>query len=565
MNLRGPHPDLDCHLLQETREIQERAIAESRDTALKMDTIIDELESLGKDSLQWLRHIGWGAAIVYVAGLIALFVGRVISRKSIAPMKPFVTVVLDTLLEIPYLLNVGPWGKPNTIMQAMETAMSETRLTDFGHDGQPQMSRSDSLGFVNRYETSQSSGLGKCKGRYSPLGYLLSFNTLKRRMVVRLRHVEYIKNHPQVSKIPVLKPVFVIGFPRTGTTFLHEMLTLNKKVKTHYTWEQCDHVPATQQETCSALREDRVKRYRGNRGDFDRKLHLVGDDIQAIHRIGYDEPEECTTPCALELPYAIGALPLYILAADEVIPLGCGKAFSFYKEYLQMLTWQSGGERIERQVGVKDFQAVSSTEEARIDKEMANAPGKLGKDHRWMLKCPFHLPYLEELFETFPDATVVWTHRDPVECIGSACSLYYTLAVMALEVDSIDKKAIGQGVVDYTKTSLDRAEASLRKLEKKGASIIHIRYQDNVQDPSGTVTGILKQTGIIESSQDEQEYKEELAAYLTRNKATNDKVKSKKGGHTYSLADYGLDEAGVRATFKPYTDKYDLVEAKRRK
>ena len=179
MNLRGPHPDLDCHLLQETREIQERAIAESRDTALKMDTIIDELESLGKDSLQWLRHIGWGAAIVYVAGLIALFVGRVISRKSIAPMKPFVTVVLDTLLEIPYLLNVGPWGKPNTIMQAMETAMSETRLTDFGHDGQPQTSRSDSLGFVNRYETSQSSGLGKCKGRYSPLGYLLSFNTLK--------------------------------------------------------------------------------------------------------------------------------------------------------------------------------------------------------------------------------------------------------------------------------------------------------------------------------------------------------------------------------------------------
>ena len=82
---------------------------------------------------------------------------------------------------------------------------------------------------------------------------------LQRRMVVRLRHVEYMKKHSQISSIPVTKPVFVIGFPRTGTTFLHEMLTLNKRVRTHYTWEQFDHVPATSEETCSALRNDRIK------------------------------------------------------------------------------------------------------------------------------------------------------------------------------------------------------------------------------------------------------------------------------------------------------------------
>ena len=276
--------------------------------------------------------------------------------------------------------------------------------------------------------------------------------------MVRLRHVEYMKKHSQISMIPVTKPVFVIGFPRTGTTFLHEMLTLSKRVRTHYTWEQFDHVPVTSEQTCSALREDRIRRYKGNRGDFDRKLHLVGDDIQAIHRIGYDEPEECTTPCAFELPYALGTLPLYILAAEEVIPMGCGKAFSFYKEYLQMLTWQSGGEKIERQVGKKEFKPVSPTEEGKIDHDMQRAPHKFGRDHRWMLKCPFHLPYLEELFTNFPDATVVWTHRDPVECIGSACSLYYTLAAMATEVDSIDKHAIGHGVMEYTRRSLDMAE-----------------------------------------------------------------------------------------------------------
>ena len=524
---------------------------------------LEELDALGRGNLKHLRKFGLGALYAYGSALVAIFVLRVIFRKNSSPSKPLMTTVLDTILEIPSLLNVGPWGKPNTIMKAMEMAMNETKLTDFGHDGMKEGQDSDPLGFVTRYETSQNSGLGKCKGRYSPLGYLLSFNTMERRMVTRLRHVEYMKTHPQVSKISVTKPVFVIGFPRTGTTFLHEMLTLNKKVRTHYTWEQFDHVPNTSQETCSALREDRIKRYRRNRGDFDRKLRLVGDDIQAIHRIGYDEPEECTTPCAFELPYAIGALPLYILAAAEVIPMGCGRAFGFYKEYLQMLTWQSGGEKVERQVGVKEFQAVSPSEEKQTDNDMSSAPHKLGKDHRWMLKCPFHLPYLEELFATFPDATVVWTHRDPVECIGSACSLYYTLAAMAMEVDSIDKHAIGQGVVEYTRRSLEMAERSLHKLEANGASIIHIRYQDNVQDPRGTVCGILRETGIMKGKEDELAYKEQLEQYLVRNKATNEKVKSKKGGsgHTYSLVEYGLDEAGVRATFKHYTDKYNLVKS----
>ena len=75
-----------------------------------------------------------------------------------------------------------------------------------------------------------------------------------------------------------------------------------------------------------------------------------------------------------------------------------------------------------------------------------------------------------------------------------------------------------------------------------------------------------EENGYRKGKEDELEYKEQLEAYLTRNKATNEKVKSKKGGsgHTYSLAEYGLDEAGVRTAFKHYTDMYNLVQAKRK-
>jgi hypothetical protein len=104
-------------------------------------------------------------------------------------------------------------------------------------------------------------------------------------------------------------------------------------------------------------------------------MYLGGDDIQSIHRIEYDEPEECTTPCAIELPWSLTELPLSIYAAKEVIALkGAGDTFNYYFKFLQMMTWQAKDRR--------------------------------GQDFTWMLKCPFHLPYLEELYEAFPGATV---------------------------------------------------------------------------------------------------------------------------------------------------------------
>jgi len=71
-------------------------------------------------------------------------------------------------------------------------------------------------------------------------------------------------------------------------------------------------------------------------------------------------------PCNLELPWVMTELALGIFAADEVLPLGAGDAFRFYKQYLQLLTWQ----------------------QRREDSEQ-------GDEFTWMLKCPFHLPYLE--------------------------------------------------------------------------------------------------------------------------------------------------------------------------
>ena len=278
----------------------------------------------------------------------------------------------------------------------------------------------DPFGFMQRYLVTRSEGLRKSGVQYSPLGHLITTNILHQRMCARLQHVDFMKRHPQVGDIPVRSPIFVIGFPRTGTTFLHEMLGLHPAVRMHYTHEQMSYVPTSHEETAAAQRADKAARYARNSKRFDTLIRLAGDNIQRIHRIGYDEPEECTTPCAAELPWAISELPLMVCASADVLRMGCGRAFDLYKQYLQILAWQTAG-------GSGSGDAVADATATTRMQSTSGGAASIGQDKTWMLKCPFHLPYLRQLFAAFPDATVVWTHRDPVECIASACSLYVSV------------------------------------------------------------------------------------------------------------------------------------------
>jgi len=265
---------------------------------------------------------------------------------------------------------------------------------------------------------------------------------------------------------------------------------------------------------------------------FNLILALGTDAIQSIHRIGYDDCEECTTPCAVELPYAISELPLLAFSAAELIPLGGGETFDWYKKQLQLLTFQATDRR--------------------------------GKDFTWMLKCPFHLPYLSELHLSFPGSTVVWTHRDPCECIASCCSLYEQIMLFTFESSSIDKKALGKYVMLYTKMSLDKAFESLKKYEKT-FKIVHIRYADTLKDPKGMVKQILAKANVDYTA----EYEKLLDDYLAKNAAKREEMKKNKGNkaelHHYTLEEYGLSREIVEKEFHDYIVKYDLNEGKKGK
>lgn len=458
----------------------------------------------------------------FIALIVSGIIYDTVTRKQLSGVKPWLTCFLDALYSLPRLLTLGPFKPDATRLKNIIADQKKiTKKTDMGGD-------EDEM--IKRYDPLLDIGLVKSGVKFSPFGQTIVINSLAKRVKSRLDMIDYLKKHPKVEKINVRRPVFVIGFTRTGTTFLHEILGLHPEVRMHYTWEQIDFVPRTDEETMEAFTKDRALRHEVNKKDFHMLTAVAGDAIQSIHRIEYDAPEECSTPCGMELPFNIPTIPLMPFAAKEIIDLGAKDTFPLYKKYLQLLTFQA-----------PDRQSPFT----------------------WMLKCPFHLPYLSELHATFPDATIVWTHRNPVECIASACSLYETILKISVDSWTIDRKALGLAVMELSLLSLDKA---IRSIEKAGKSlrILHIRYADNIKDPKSVCKKVMDMAELDFSD----EYVNRLDDYMTESNRKRSAMKEKKAKeaatgkpvelHSYSLEDYGLSKEIVLTKFDAYIKKYNL-------
>ena len=61
---------------------------------------------------------------------------------------------------------------------------------------------------------------------------------------------------------------------------------------------------------------------------------------------------------------------------------------------------------------------------------------------RWALKTPGHMWHMDAVYAVYPDARVVWTHRDPLKVVGSVASLNSTLH--ATNTDQVDFARVGR-------------------------------------------------------------------------------------------------------------------------
>ncbi len=341
----------------------------------------------------------------------------------------------------------------------------------------------------------------KEEGGANPFGALAAKTLFERTLYGRFKMEQVLAANPDIEKAEIKEPVFIIGMPRTGTTILHAMMHEDPANRSPLAWECLLPYPAPKPETFED--NDQIKRVTK---DFEQLFKLV-PDFQLKHYMTADSPQECLSINALDFnsfqPTAQFYLPSYMdwfhNRADKL------ETMRFHKRFLQYL--QSGGV----------------------------------KSERWLLKTPVHLMRLPELFEVYPDARIIMTHRHPAKVVASTASLISS--VRSLYGDHEDPIRTGHEQAEIWSMYFERFMESRKKLNKED-QIIDLKFDDFVKDQIGVVKKIYDRFDMHLSDEALAKFKH----FLDQN------PKDKKGVHVYTLEDFGLKEEEINRQYAHYID-----------
>ena len=257
----------------------------------------------------------------------------------------------------------------------------------------------------------------------------------------RVRIADVLRRTPEIERIPIERPVFVVGWFRSGTTLLHRLLASARGARVPRAWELYFPVPGDgDPERDAARRRHRMERML-------RIAHTAIPALRTMHRIEAESPEEATVlldneGAGIYFLHAFGAHAHgHFLARHDM-----DYAYRSLKRQLQLLSFSGGA-------------------------------------GRWVLKCPFSMWKLDALFRAFPDATVVHTFRDPRESIGSVCSLSAILQQSFCR--SVDLNAIGQF---WSRFCLDGLQRSASMRADGSGRIFEVGYRELVAGTAGVLT-----------------------------------------------------------------------------
>ena len=209
----------------------------------------------------------------------------------------------------------------------------------------------------------------------------LSRNTLRSRIVRLLRNrlslTDLLKRYPEITAIPIEKPIIVVGMPRSGTTHLVNLLAEDRRRRALPYWESQEPIPA-RGEGPGLFGVD--PRYGRARSEHD-ALMASSPLVAAMHDRFPEAIEEEVE--LLDLDFAGYVLEWHARVPDwrdAYLALDQTVHYAYLKTVLQALTFLRG-------------------------------------PRTWVLKSPQHAEQLPALTATFPDATFAFTHRDPVAVI----------------------------------------------------------------------------------------------------------------------------------------------------
>lgn len=317
----------------------------------------------------------------------------------------------------------------------------------------------------------------------------------------RLKTTDYLDRRPELLERPIEKPIFVFGIPRTGTTLLSNLLAADPAHRSPLTWEIDDPVPPPTSETL--FTDPRALQ----RLEMERKMLEARPEMGKYYRNSAIYPNECIFFMAHDFKAlsweSRGRLPNY---RDWLFQTDMTSAYRYHKRFLQLL--------------------------------QADAPGI------WNLKMPSHALWLETLLETYPDARLVWTHRDPLTAVGSFCSII-SLAHQGF-IGKVDTEWLAENCPWQARQHAERIMDARDRLGED--RIIDIHYADLTRNPLDTMRRLYRALGDEFTGEAERG----MRGWL------DDNPQNKFGKHEYKLGQYGLSPEAVEPLFERYLSRYDV-------
>jgi hypothetical protein len=159
---------------------------------------------------------------------------------------------------------------------------------------------------------------------------------------------------------------------------------------------------------------------------------------------------------------------------------------------------------------------------------------------------PSHSVHIEALLKVFPDARLVWAHRDPYKATGSLANLWRLPKGMTLHPDAVDLEAMGRAAMWQMRYHVERP---LRARERIGADrFFDMYYHEMMRDPMDVMRRIYDWAGDPLSAETEARMRNWLADHPQDRFALN----------TYSLDQYGLTVRQLEPVFAEYLDTFDI-------
>lgn len=337
------------------------------------------------------------------------------------------------------------------------------------------------------------------EGKPNTFGSIAVKGLLERTLYGRYKIEQELDSNPFIEKEEIRQPVFIIGMPRTGTTILHALMGEDPAHRSPLAWECLLPFPAATPETFR--NNDQLKTVTK---EFGQLFKLVPDFLKK-HYMAADSPQECLGITAFNFASFQTSAQLYVPSYMDWFfnrsdMLGTMK---FHKRFLQYL--QSGGV----------------------------------KSDRWLLKTPVHLMRLPEIFEVYPDAKIIMTHRPPEFVVASTASLISS--VRSLYTNTEDLKRTGREQADLWSLYFKKFLKDRENLNKED-QIIDLLFEDFVKDQVGTVKKIYKKFNwpVSDIALDK------FSHFLEKN------PKDKNGKHIYSLETFGLKQEAIDIQYRDY-------------